>query len=294
MKLLLSFLLLHAADSINAAASTINADHRFAWGANIGWLDFRTDGANGVSIGEFVCAGYVYSANTGWIHLGDGAPADGVRYQNNSSADYGVNHDGAGNLTGYAYGANIGWVNFGLNFPAGAAPPRFDIATGKLNGSVYGANVGWISLSNAVACVQTDSITPGPDIDADGITDSWEFQHTTPPNLTTFTATSDRDGDGVSDLQEYRADTDPLNAADHLEITALQVDAANAMVTLTWRSRPTRLYHIQTRPAFNGDGDWTTLNSGNPDPAETTTRTVQGASGPARFFRIQALKPLSP
>ena len=47
----------------------------------------------------------------GWIHLGDGTPANGIRYQNNSASDYGVNHDGLGNLSGLAYGANIGWIN---------------------------------------------------------------------------------------------------------------------------------------------------------------------------------------
>jgi hypothetical protein len=35
------------------------------------------------------------------------------QYSNTSGTDYGVNHDGAGELFGYAWGANIGWIQFG-------------------------------------------------------------------------------------------------------------------------------------------------------------------------------------
>ena len=75
-----------------------------------GWT-CRGDTNNGAVIGEYVCSGYIYSANVGWINLGSGSPANGIRYQNNSAADFGVNQDGLGNLSGYAYGANIGWIN---------------------------------------------------------------------------------------------------------------------------------------------------------------------------------------
>ena len=90
-----------------AAATTINATNRCAYGANVGWLDARGNVANGASIGQFSCAGYVWSANCGWICLGNG-PTNGSRYCNNQADDWGVNHDGAGALAGYAYGANVG------------------------------------------------------------------------------------------------------------------------------------------------------------------------------------------
>src|SRR5215472_1508264 len=94
------------------AATSINASNKFAYGANVGWMDFRGDTNRGVVIGEFVCSGYLYSANVGWLHLGSNSPANGIQYQNNSATDYGVNNDGLGNLSGYAWGANIGWINF--------------------------------------------------------------------------------------------------------------------------------------------------------------------------------------
>src|SRR3954452_10849362 len=86
------------------AQSTINSSNRFAYGANIGWADGRADGANGMVIGEYVCSGYIYAANVGWINIGGGFPANGIQYQNNSAADFGVNLDAYGNLRGYAWG----------------------------------------------------------------------------------------------------------------------------------------------------------------------------------------------
>src|SRR5882672_2580111 len=73
MKLLLTLgpvLVLHMSLS---AATTIDAAHQYAYGANLGWMDWRGDTANGAIIGEYVCSGYIYSANTGWINLGSGA-----------------------------------------------------------------------------------------------------------------------------------------------------------------------------------------------------------------------------
>src|SRR6516164_9428175 len=93
------------------AGTTIDASNHYAYGANIGWMDWRGDTNNGVVIGLRFCSGWIYGANVGWICLGSGAPANGLQYQNNSAADYGVNVDPSGNLRGYAYGANIGWIN---------------------------------------------------------------------------------------------------------------------------------------------------------------------------------------
>ena len=55
------------------AATTIDPDNKYAYGANIGWVNAYADGANGAVIGQAFCSGYMYGANVGWIHLGDGA-----------------------------------------------------------------------------------------------------------------------------------------------------------------------------------------------------------------------------
>lgn len=136
------------------AATTIDSTNRYAYGANLGWLDWRGDTNNGVVIATNVCSGYIYSANVGWINLGSGTPVNGLHYQNNSASDFGVNLDTSGNLTGYAYGANIGWITFEPTY----GQPKVNLATGNLSGYVWSANCGWISLSNAVAYVQTAAL----------------------------------------------------------------------------------------------------------------------------------------
>ena len=269
------------------ASSTINATNRYAYGANVAWIDGRgDDGTNGAVIGEFVCSGYIYGANIGWIHLGSGSPTNGFAYSNLATNDYGVNHDGAGNLSGYAYGANIGW----LNFEAQGAP-KIDLRTGNLSGYVYGANIGWISLSNAVAFVQTDSLDTGPDTDGDGIPDAWEYLHA--GNLTNMNATTENDGDGVKDIAEYVADTDPFDASDYLRITALSVNSGGSTSTVTWTSHPTRLYQVQSRVDLMA-GSWATNSPPglvSPGLGATTTRSVPDTAAPQRFFRVEALVP---
>jgi len=96
--------LLFAANTVPAAwaATTINPVNKYAYGANLGWMDWRGDTNSGAVIGEYVCSGYIYAANVGWINLGGGAPTNGIQYQNLAASDFGVNHDGLGNLRGFA------------------------------------------------------------------------------------------------------------------------------------------------------------------------------------------------
>ena len=146
------------------AATTIDAVHRYGWGANIGWMDWRGDTNNGAVIGPAFCSGSLYAADVGWISLGSRAPTNGVQYQNLAANDYGVNVDDLGNLRGYAWGANIGWIAF-----AASGAPAVDFASGRLSGCAWGANVGWISLSNSVAYVQTTPLTPANDLCAGAV-----------------------------------------------------------------------------------------------------------------------------
>jgi hypothetical protein len=270
------------------AATTVNPANKYAYAANLGWMDWRGDTNSGAVIGEYVCSGYIWAANVGWIHLGSNAPVNGIQYQNNSATDYGVNHDGLGNLRGYAYGANIGWVNF-----ENLGAPKFDLKTGRLSGSVYSANCGWISLSNAFVFVQTDTIAPGTDNDGDGIADAWERLHF--GNLTTANAISDFDGDGVSDKNEYLAGTNPNDLSDYLSITALSATPGGTTVDLTWKSTLSRCYYIQKRLDLNIATPWLDSGLGLLSPDGTaTTRSILDANAPMRFYRIEAVKPLSP
>jgi hypothetical protein len=270
------------------AATTINPANKFAYGANFGWMDWRGDANNGAVIGEYICSGYIYAANVGWISLGSGTPANGIRYQNNSATDWGVNHDGLGNLRGYAWGANIGWINF-----ENTGAPMVDLNTGKLSGYVWSANCGWISLSNAVAHVQTDLVANGADTDGDGLPDAWERLHFggLSPN-----AEDDPDGDGMNNLQEYLADTNPLNADENLRITAFDTPPNGREPKVTWTSKPTRRYYLEKSlnlglpvPVWEDSG----LGLIVPDGA-STTRSFSDTSASMRFYRVRAVRPLSP
>lgn len=269
------------------AGSTIDAAHAYAYGADVGWLNARLDGTNGAVIGQTYCTGYVWSANCGWISLGRG-PTNGWRYSN-TAGDWGVNHDGAGRLSGYAYGANIGW----LVFEPLQGQPRIDLGTGNLSGYVWGANVGWIGLSNAQAYVRTVSLDPGPDSDLDLLPDAYEYAHTNALQALSGVKEHDADGDGVTDLYEAAADTDPLDSTDFLKIVSIAADSASNL--LVWTARPTRLYRLEGTNAITGGGAWADAGPGLLGPSSTVlmTQCVASAGTTTRFYRVEAVRPLS-
>lgn len=280
--------LLLAGAAAALAGSTIDPARPYAYGQNIGWVNARPDGTNGAVIGQFYCAGRLWSANCGWITLGSGAPANGWSYANDSAADWGVNHDGEGRLAGLAYGANIGWIAF----EQVRGFPRVDLRTGNLHGHAWGANVGWISLSNAQAFVRTASFDPGPDADLDQLPDPYEFKYAGSLTNLSGLAGRDTDGDGSTDLREARADTDPLDPLDSLRIVAFE--AAGGGRRLAWTARPTRLYRVEATNAV-GAGGWADAGPGllGPPAASPLERILTDAAGPARFYRVKAVVPLS-
>ena len=265
------------------AATTIDAANHFAYGANLGWLDWRGDTNNGAVIGEYVCAGNLYSANVGWINLGSGSPTNGISYQNLSASDFGVNQDGLGNLRGYAYGANIGWITF-----EGTGAPKLDLYTGNLSGSVWSANCGWISLSNTAAFVQTDTIRQGA-LAPIGLPSAWLLANF---GTTNVDANADPDHDGQSNGQEYVAGTNPNDANDYLRITAITRGSPPSTATaLWWPGKPTRFYGVQRRSTLTASSSWLEFYTST-WPEVTSIGFNQTAD--QQFYRVRAFRPLMP
>ena len=104
---------------------------QYAYGENVGWLNFEPAEGPGVHVAESELTGFVWAENIGWINL--------------SPASYGgVLNDGAGNLSGYAWGENVGWINF--------APTNGGVtidSDGNFGGWAWGENIGWINFNSA-------------------------------------------------------------------------------------------------------------------------------------------------
>ncbi|MFG0251898.1 MAG: hypothetical protein ACF8NJ_03385 [Phycisphaerales bacterium JB038] len=192
--------LLLAASAI--AESNIDSDHKFSWGENIGWMNWRdaNNGTDGAVIGGNYFWGHIWCENVGWICLGDGSPADGLKYSNTDGSDYGVNMDfDTGELSGYAWGENIGWVNFSTTGALGADGARFDIPDSRLRGYAWAENVGWINLDDSehyVASLVLPTDCDG-DLDGDGDTDQADLGVLLASYNTD--AGGDLDGDGDTD-----------------------------------------------------------------------------------------------
>jgi hypothetical protein len=116
------------------------AGERFAWGENVGWLNFEPGAGSGVHVLPSAVQGFAWAENIGWINL--------------SPAGYGgVVNDGSGNLSGFAWAENAGWINFDPDVPADAGNLyRVWIdADGKFGGWAWGENIGWIHFDQAQA-----------------------------------------------------------------------------------------------------------------------------------------------
>jgi len=115
-----------------------NDDSKYAYGENVGWINFEPSLGSGVTVTDSAVEGYAWGENIGWINL--------------SPANYGgVLNDGTGNLSGYAWGENVGWINFAPT----TSGVTIDPATGVFSGYAWGENIGWINFASVTGGVKT-------------------------------------------------------------------------------------------------------------------------------------------
>lgn len=275
---------------LSLADSTIHPNRKYAYAANVGWIDLRGNGSDGVAVGEHFLSGKAYGANVGWIDFGDGSPTNGSAYGNDKDTDFGVNQDGAGNLGGRAYGANVGWISFDWTTDEDPNRPRIDLTSGELQGFAYGANLGWINLGAGPGSLLATTIEI-VDTDADGIADPWESLNF--DNLTTADGSTDQDGDGVTDREEYLGGSDPSDPTSFLRIisqSSSEVSPNAREITLEFTSDPSRHYQIlisDDLAAFRDSG----LGEFAPEAGTSTTKVITGAPT-AQYYRVVAVRPL--
>jgi len=123
---------------------------QYAYGENVGWVNFEPNEGPGVTVADSNVAGYVWGQNIGWINL-------------SPTAYGGVLNDGTGLLSGYAWGENVGWINFNPKVPGD--PNHYGVIidhNGDFSGWAWGENIGWISLKATTSVaykVQTSWLT---------------------------------------------------------------------------------------------------------------------------------------
>jgi len=126
---------------------------QYAYGENVGWLNFEPNEGPGVTVSDANLIGYVWAENIGWINLDP----------NDAAPNTGITNDGTGMLTGLAWGENVGWINF--NPKVAGDSNHYGVTIdheGNFAGWAWGENIGWIhfrSKTPPLYKVQTSWIT---------------------------------------------------------------------------------------------------------------------------------------
>lgn len=164
-------LALLAAFSTPASAQLIDPIDKYAWGENVGFINWGNTPAPGTPfVDDGFLSGYIWGENIGWINLGDGNGP----YANTDGTNFGVNFSGASNLlSGFAWGENVGWINFsGGALAAPRDPALIDFANNRFRGYVWGENIGWINLDDPN--IYVGLLCPA-DFNQDGILDFFDI-----------------------------------------------------------------------------------------------------------------------
>ena len=132
----------------SGTTGTVSDSHKFAWGENIGWINFApTDGTNyvGLNINNGVVSGFGWSNNFGWINFNPTNSGQGVTVDTTT-----------GHFAGYVWVSGFGgWLNM-----SGVAVN----SVGKFVGTAGTVDkVGRVVFDCTYCDVQTDWIPSAPD-----------------------------------------------------------------------------------------------------------------------------------
>jgi hypothetical protein len=132
------------------ATGAIDPAYRWAWSSTAGWLNLAP-AHDGVIVYDDHLEGRAWGESFGWIRLGTHTSGGPHTYANDAADTYGVNHDGAGNLSGYAWATSVGWIAFA---PAGGGV-TINPSTGDFDGYAWSESIGWIRFQGPAYKVNT-------------------------------------------------------------------------------------------------------------------------------------------
>ncbi len=124
-----------------------NSQH-YAWGENVGWLNFEPqgDGGSGIQVYDEYLEGYIWSESIGWISVAC------LNDDSCAQVEYGVLNNGLGILSGFAWSENAGWINFSCENTQACDTAQWGVTidndTGHFQGYAWAENIGWISFSD--------------------------------------------------------------------------------------------------------------------------------------------------
>jgi hypothetical protein len=131
---------------------------KYAYGENVGWLNFEPDTGSGVQVAGYKLTGFVWAENVGWISMS----CENTASCGAGGVDFGVTYDGSGNLAGFAWGENIGWISFSCDNTASCGTVDYGVTIdtdGAFAGYAWAENIGWINFgitaNYVVACKVT-------------------------------------------------------------------------------------------------------------------------------------------
>lgn len=174
---------------------------------------------------------------------------------------------GATNLTTPASGTNV------FNIQLSGVPP--------LGAGVFGTATD--AAGNTSELGTSAPVTAAPDLDSDGLWDSWEIANL---GSTAFNGTGDNDADGLNNYAEFVADTSPTNATSYFRMTAISNGPPRYPV---WNSSRARWYDLDYSTNLLSPV-W--LNLASNLPGAGGPQTVPDPDVPAsRSYRVRAKLP---